>query len=147
MIPERFRKIGDLIRAIPSLKVALPVLEELQLLRLIGCYLGAELRQLIATVSSINDRIKELQQNPQTIEVAVNILVDPWIDLEKIYVYLPLLRGSEKITEFAAVFRSQFASQLKEVSRTAQSNFFLHGEYLVTVRRIEIIYRLQKRGR
>ena len=106
--------------------MALPVLEELQLLRLIGCYLGAELRQLIATVSSINDRIKELQQNPQTIEVAVNILVDPWIDFEKIYVYLPLLRGSEKITEFAAVFRSQFASQLKEVSRTAPSKYFLH---------------------
>ena len=135
--------ISDPIRAIPSLRAALPVLEELQLLRLIARFLGAKLPQLTITVTSINDRIKQLQQNPQTIEVAVQILADPWKDLEKVYVYPPVLRGSEEITEFAAVFRSRLASQLKEVSRPAQSKFLLRGDYLITGRGIDLTYRLQ----
>ena len=135
--------ISDPIRAIPSLKAALPVLEELQLLRLIARYLGAKLPQLTITFTSINDRIKQLQQNPQTIEVAVQILADPWKDLEKVFVYPPVLRGSEEITEFATVFRSHLASQLKEVSRPAQSKFLLRGDYLITGRGIDLTYRLQ----
>ncbi len=113
------------------------------MLRLIARYLGAKLPQLTITVTSINDRIKQLQQNPQTIEVAVQILADPWKDLEKVYVYPPVLRGSEEITEFAAVFRSRLASQLKEVSRPAQSKFLLRGDYLITGRGIDLTYRLQ----
>jgi hypothetical protein len=136
-------KISDPIRVIPSLKAALLVLEELKLLRLIARYLGAELPQLIITVTSINDRIKQLQQNPQTIEVAVQIFADPWKDLEKVYVYPPLLSGSEEITELAKVFRSRLASQLREVSRPAQSKFILRGEYIITGQGIDLTYRLQ----
>ena len=47
--------ISDPIRAIPSLRDALPVLEELQLLRLIARFLGAKLPQLTITVTSINE--------------------------------------------------------------------------------------------
>ena len=135
--------ISDPIRAIPSLKAALLVLEELKLLRLITRYLGAELPQLIISFTSINNRIKQLQQNPQTIEVAVRILADPWKDHEKVYVYPPLPSGSEEIAEFAKVFRSQLASQLREVSRPAQSKFILCGEYIITGQGTDLNYRLQ----
>ena len=135
--------ISDPIRAIPSLKAALLVLEELKLLRLITRYLGAELPQLIISFTSINNRIKQLQQNPQTIEVAVQILADPWKDHEKVYVYPPLPSGSEEIAEFTKVFRSQLASQLREVSRPAQSKFILCGEYIITGQGTDLNYRLQ----
>ena len=95
---------------------------------------GASLLQYIITVTSINDRIEKLQQNLQTIVVAVEILADQWITLEKVYVYPPSLSGSEGITKFAAVTRSRLASQLKEVSRPVQSKFLLRGEYLVAGR-------------
>jgi formylglycine-generating enzyme required for sulfatase activity len=135
--------IDDPIRAIPSLKAAFSVIEEHQLLRLIARYLGADLPQLPVSVASITDRLKQLEQNPQTIEVAALILADSWKTWEKVYVYPPLLQGSKEITEFAAVFRNRLASQLEDVSRPAMSKFLLRGEYLVTGQGMDMIYRLQ----
>ena len=101
---------------------------------LITNHFVANLLQHIITVTSINDRIKKLQQNLQTTVVSVEILADQWITLEKVYVYPPSLSGSEGITKFAAVIRSRLASQLKEVSRPVQSKFLLRGKYLVAGR-------------
>ena len=80
--------------------------------------------------------MEKLQKNLQTTVVAVEILADQWITLEKVYVCTPSLSGSEGITKFAAVIRSRLASQLKEVSRPVQSKFLLRGEYLVAGREI-----------
>ena len=122
------------IRANPSVEAALPELEKLQLLRIIANHFGANLPKIIIIVTSINERITKLQQNLQNAGMAVEILADPWITLEKVYVYPPSLDGSEEITKFAAIIRSRLASQLNEVSHPVQSKFLLRGEYLVAGR-------------
>ena len=64
----------------------------------------------------------------------VETLANPYITLEKVYVYLPSLSGSAEIIKFAAVIRSRLASQLKEASCPVQSKFLLRYEYLVAGR-------------
>ncbi|MGA1646095.1 MAG: hypothetical protein ACO4AV_14070 [bacterium] len=94
--------------------------------------------KLQITETEIKSQLRQVQNEPDSLEQAARILTRDMQDRRGIYVYPFRTGSSQEITPFAAALRGRLQQQLSTVRQPDQATLWLYGTYLITDQGLEL---------
>ncbi len=117
-------------------------IEQFDMYKSVAIVLGIqEIPKLGITQEEIKERLRYLEKEVDTMDMAVKILTKR-INVEDIYVYPPRVKKSNEVTQFAEELRDRLSVYLDTENLSLETRYIMIGEYEPVERGIQVIYRL-----